>query len=753
MRRITDDQRRHRLAVRHHLTPRAARQRRRHAGRRPGGVARHRSGDRLPIRRGAARENRRVPSPRWSTALYDDRTLVRTLCMRRTMFVVPLDLVAVVQAACTDALVPGERRRLVRMLEENGIAGDGEAWLREVEAKAVAELDARGEATASELSKVVPGFREQLSVGEGKTWAGTMGVSTRVLFLLSTEQRVVRGRPRGSWTSSQYRWSPMKEWLPAGVTPMPADAARTELVRRWLTTYGPGTSGDIKWWTGWTVGQTKAALAAVGTIEVELDDGTGWLLPDDDRVVRRPAPWVALLPSLDPTTMGWQQRAWYLGDHGPALFDRNGNAGPTVWVDGRIVGGWSQRADRRDRLPAARGCRWRRRDGDRTGRRRARRLAGRRTHHARGSRRRCTRRCNDVLCGPSAKSDKYLARRGGAAFNQAVSSAAPDDGVAADRERGRPLLLGAIVVGAAVSLLLGVYGRDARSRRPGAVHPRVQRHPQHEGVAGHHHAGARRRADRAGAVAVRQARPPAGARVGRAGAPAQRHPHLSGQPAGHVPLPVVPRLRDRLESDPALRPLHPRLPVLRGLHRQGPLRPFLAHAELGAASGGRPGVRRARRPLVHQLVVVLPERGSRVSEVDAMDALKMLVRVVQIFTLCATAAFVFLLFVNEPSQPPPVPAMGSANTGASIFATRCASCHGADGGGGYGPALRGGIVVKQLPQPGRPGGRGDQRPRVRCRRSPAASRPSRSAPWSTTPAPGSAESPRERPRSTRRAAC
>jgi hypothetical protein len=25
------------------------------------------------------------------------------------------------------------------------------------------------------------------------------------------------------------------------------------------------------------------------------------------------------------------------------LFDRNGNAGPTVWVDGRVVGGWGHR--------------------------------------------------------------------------------------------------------------------------------------------------------------------------------------------------------------------------------------------------------------------------------------------------------------------------------------------------------------------------------------------------------------------------
>ena len=38
--------------------------------------------------------------------------------------------------------------------------------------------------------------------------------------------------------------------------------------------------------------------------------------------------------------MGWQSRDWYLGGYKAQLFDSNGNAGPTVWVDGRIVGGW-----------------------------------------------------------------------------------------------------------------------------------------------------------------------------------------------------------------------------------------------------------------------------------------------------------------------------------------------------------------------------------------------------------------------------
>jgi Winged helix DNA-binding domain len=43
--------------------------------------------------------------------------------------------------------------------------------------------------------------------------------------------------------------------------------------------------------------------------------------------------------------MGWSRREWFLGEHAAALFDRNGNVGPTVWWDGRIVGGWAHRSD------------------------------------------------------------------------------------------------------------------------------------------------------------------------------------------------------------------------------------------------------------------------------------------------------------------------------------------------------------------------------------------------------------------------
>jgi hypothetical protein len=280
-------------------------------------------------------------------ALYDRRSLVRMHGMRRTLFVVSLDVAAIVDEACTKALVPRERNRLVRLLEEQGIApkGAGERWLDRVAAETLDALAARGEAVARELTKDVPDLGAKLSFGEGKNWAGTMGVSTRVLFLLATEGRILRARPLGAWTSGQYRWAPTASWL--GAAPPQHDHAKAcaDLLGRWLRAFGPATVTDIRWWTGWTAKLATKTLEAVGAVEVELDEGVGLVLPDDLDTDDEVHPWVALLPGLDPTVMGWKHREWYLGDHASELFDGNGNAGPTVWANGRIVGGWAQLDD------------------------------------------------------------------------------------------------------------------------------------------------------------------------------------------------------------------------------------------------------------------------------------------------------------------------------------------------------------------------------------------------------------------------
>ena len=113
------------------------------------------------------------------------------------------------------------------------------------------------------------------------------------------------------------------------------------LAGRWLRRFGPATTSDLQWWMGWTVARTKQALTDCRAVETAVDDGVGWLAQDDLGPVIA-EPWVAVLPSLDPTTMGWKSRAWYLPAAASEAFDRNGNAGPTIWVDGRVVGAWAQ---------------------------------------------------------------------------------------------------------------------------------------------------------------------------------------------------------------------------------------------------------------------------------------------------------------------------------------------------------------------------------------------------------------------------
>lgn len=279
-------------------------------------------------------------------ALYEQRSLLRMLAMRRTMFVAPIELVPVLQASCADALAEKQRRTYGKFLEQAGIGdGDVRSWWAEVEEQTHRALLARGAATGAQLSKDVPLLRTQVNTAPDKAYSRPTNITTWVLVTLGAEGRIVRGRPNGSWSSSQYTWSPIESWLPGGVPVIPADDARDELVRQWLRAFGPAPVSDIKWWTGWTLGEVRKTLARLDITEVALDEGTGVILTDDLDPVPEPEPWVALLPALDPTPMGWQSRAWYLGDHAAALFDRNGNIGPTIWCDGRIVGGWAQRKD------------------------------------------------------------------------------------------------------------------------------------------------------------------------------------------------------------------------------------------------------------------------------------------------------------------------------------------------------------------------------------------------------------------------
>lgn len=342
MRTISAEERRARLARRHFLAPAVK------AGdpvELAGAMAGLHATDPATVYLGARARLREPAAAEVDRALYEDRELLRMIGMRRTMFVFPLELAAVVRAACTEAIAVAQRRRYAKLIEEGGIAAHGEAWLDEACAAAFEALEARGVAYAKDLSADVPLLREKVHFGEGKKWAGSTSMTTWVLFLLAAEGRIVRGRPRGAWTSSQWSWVPTDSWLAEPLPRLDPEAARADLAARWLQAFGPATVTDLKWWTGWNLKQTRAALDAVGAVEVDLDGVPGFVAPRDEEPEPEAEAWAAFLPALDTTVMGWKERAWYLGEHGPALFDTAGNAGPTVWWNGRIVGGWAVRKE------------------------------------------------------------------------------------------------------------------------------------------------------------------------------------------------------------------------------------------------------------------------------------------------------------------------------------------------------------------------------------------------------------------------
>jgi hypothetical protein len=286
-------------------------------------------------------------------ALYDDRSLVKQLAMRRTLFVFPRDLLPAAWGAPSARVAGQELRKIAKDVAVAGIAADGEEWLHGVRQRVREVLGGVPDGLpAKEVRLAVADLDRRIETSPGTKWGGAVPVAPRVLAWLGASGDIVRGRNAGHWRVSRPAWTTMEAWLGAPAAGLPEAEGYAELVRRWLWTFGPGTEADLVWWLGATKGVVRRALVDLEAEQVSLDGGgAGWVLPGDDvdpRVELSDAPWAALLPVLDPTTMGWRDRGWYLDPADtPYLFDSNGNGGTTAWWNGRIVGCWVQDAEGR----------------------------------------------------------------------------------------------------------------------------------------------------------------------------------------------------------------------------------------------------------------------------------------------------------------------------------------------------------------------------------------------------------------------
>lgn len=296
----------------------------------------------------------RVPGstvPDVAAALHEDRSVLRMMAMRRTLFVAALDDAAMIHTAASTQIAAKMWKGILKDLTTGVVVppldgADPQSWLADLAEETAAVIAADGPLAGTEVAALVPRLRTAIS--DPRT-GFSQALTSRVLAGLGADGRIVRGRTQGGWTSTRHRWEPATRWWPDGLVELDPATARADLVRRYLERFGPVTLTDVQWWTGWTLGHTRAALAALELTEVELDSGPGLMLAADPVEVVEPGPVANLLPALDPTPMGWKDRDW-LFDVDPVvrqaqLYDRNGNIGPTIWWNGGVVGGWAVRPD------------------------------------------------------------------------------------------------------------------------------------------------------------------------------------------------------------------------------------------------------------------------------------------------------------------------------------------------------------------------------------------------------------------------
>lgn len=261
-----------------------------------------------------------------ATALYEQRSLAKVLCMRNTLFILPKALLPIAYQATK------QRRKalLTSYLRHYGISD--EEYQRGC--AAVSELLAGGPRTSAEI-------KQELS-------SPAMAV---MVDLMPDDWWLVRANPRGSWRSNMHEYLPFHDSFPdVNLDSVSPHEAQTKLVWHYLSCFGPASREDVAWWAGLSKTEVQRALRALDDTVVETEvaglQGTYFvtatdlmqMVQDSDQEYH-----LTFLPTLDPCIMGYKDRIRFLHpSQYDRVFDASGNALPTVWRDGQVVGIWME---------------------------------------------------------------------------------------------------------------------------------------------------------------------------------------------------------------------------------------------------------------------------------------------------------------------------------------------------------------------------------------------------------------------------
>jgi hypothetical protein len=256
---------------------------------------------------------------------YGKKNLGKIRCMRKTVFILPKDVLPFLYAATKKQYA----QRLEGYLERLGMSLDKYYGI-------AAEI----EKILKDRVRSVSDLRKELDSKEN---------IAAVVSLLCDQKKLIRNKPVKGWRDKRHTYSLFSEYFPEiNLEDRYEEEGIEFLVRYYIERYGPVTEKDITWWSGLNKTPVREVLAKiegmVTKITIEGINHEYYITIEDKKKLeqmKKISSIVTFLPDLDPYLMGYKDRERYIDQESyDYIFDRSGNATTAILINGRVVGIW-----------------------------------------------------------------------------------------------------------------------------------------------------------------------------------------------------------------------------------------------------------------------------------------------------------------------------------------------------------------------------------------------------------------------------
>lgn len=258
--------------------------------------------------------------------LYQKKSLAKVTYVRKTMFILPEDFLSVAFAAV---------RRNAELLTDQHL-------------KYLQLTQKEYEDAAERILEVLR--NRGLTLKELKTEIGDVPNLMYIVRMMSFQGLLIRGAPKSGWKNSLHTYFHFSEYYPDIDKAFFKELeAQQIVVKQYIANYGPVTTNDISWWTGFPKSRVRDILKEIENdlrkINISgLEDQFFILSSQISSITDTPtqnSSTINILPCLDPYLMGYKNRDRYLDKNFfGSVYDRSGNATTTILQDGKVIGIW-----------------------------------------------------------------------------------------------------------------------------------------------------------------------------------------------------------------------------------------------------------------------------------------------------------------------------------------------------------------------------------------------------------------------------